>query len=379
MSRIRVAMVGLRAPWGTEGGVEQVVGELAPRLVARGCEVTVYCRRRYNPLGEGVHQGVRLVDLDTLYTKHLEAIVHTGLALPLAIRGADVVHLHATGPALLSWLPRLAGRATVVTVHGLDWKRDKWGPVARGALWVGAWAAGAVPHRVIAVGQHLASHFRAAYGADAVYLPNGVGEIPEVPLGRAGVDGLKPRGYALFVGRIVPEKALEQLLEAWDALRPDLPLVIVGGANYAEEYLDWLRALAPPGVIFAGPRFGESRDALLRNARFFVYPSRIEGLPVAPLEALSAGLPVLLSDIAPHREILRAGEQDWGAGWLVPSGGWAAALRCALEATPEALQAMGQAGAALVRARFGWDNVADRTVEVYREALALAGRGPGGL
>ena len=86
-------MIGLRAPWGTEGGVERAVGELTPRLAAQGCEVTVYCRRRYNTLGEGVHNGVRLVDVGTVYSKHLEAIVHTALATPRAIPGADVVHI----------------------------------------------------------------------------------------------------------------------------------------------------------------------------------------------------------------------------------------------------------------------------------------------
>ena len=100
LPRVRVAMVGLRAPWGPEGGVERSVAELAPRLVERGIDVTVFCRRRYNARGEGVFEGVRLRDHGTIYTKHLEAIVHTARAAPLAALGADLVHFHATGPAM---------------------------------------------------------------------------------------------------------------------------------------------------------------------------------------------------------------------------------------------------------------------------------------
>ena len=190
MRPLRVAMVGLRAPWGAEGGVEQSVAELAPRLVELGCEVTVFCRRRYNPLGPGEHRGVRLMDVGTVYTKHLEAIVHTAAVLPRAIQRADVVHLHATGPALLSWLPRLVGKAVVVTVHGLDWQRDKWGAGASLALRVGAASAARFPHEVIVVGQHLQRHYEETYGRATVCIPNGVGDIARPPLERGDVPGL---------------------------------------------------------------------------------------------------------------------------------------------------------------------------------------------
>lgn len=377
MSRpLRVAMVGLRAPWGTEGGVEQSVAELAPRLVGLGCEVTVYCRSRYNALGPGMHHGVRLVDVDSVYTKHLEAIVHTARALPAAIREADVVHVHATGPALLSWAPRALGRATVVTVHGLDWQRDKWGPFARAALRVGALASATFPHRTVVVGHHLEEHYRQSYHRDAVFIPNGVGRIGRPPLEEGGVPGLSPRGYLLFVGRLVPEKGLMRLITAWKASGVGLPLVVVGGGTYSGDYVARLRAAAPAGVIFPGPRYEAARDALLAHARAFVYPSRVEGMPLAPLEAMAAGVPVFLSDIPPHREILlghvaqpaREIERS-GPGWRVPEGRWEQALTLAEALDPLEAEAMGAAGRALVRARFGWDEVARRTLEVYQQAL----------
>lgn len=365
-------MVGLRAPWGADGGVERAVGELAPRLSQRGCAVTVLCRKRYNPLGAGSHNGVRLVDVDTVYTKHLEAFVHTAAAMPSCVANADVVHVHATGPALWSWMPRLAGRATVVTVHGLDWQRDKWGAGARAALRLGAWSAAHFPHRVIVVGKHLAQHYEQRYGIVATWVPNGVAPIPAVPLQASGVPGLVSGRFLLLLGRLVPEKGVEGLLEAYGASGLEMPLLIVGGSSYSDDYVERLEALAPPGVIFTGPLHGEQRDALLGHARALVLPSRLEGFPLAPLESLSAGRPVLLSDIPPHRELL----DGVGAGWLVPEGRdhWVAALRRLAAADDDELDRRGETGRGYVHRRFTWESVADQTIDVYRQALADARR-----
>lgn len=369
---LRVAMVGLRAPWGAEGGVEQSIAALAPRLVQRGCAVTVYCRRRYNALGPGIHHGVRLVDVDTVYGKHTEAFLHTALATPRAALTHDVVHLHAMGPALFSWLPRLAGRATVVTVHGLDFARDKWGPVARTALRAGAWCAATFPHHTIVVGDHLAQAYDRRWGRDTTVVPNAGDTITDAPFSAAEVEGLQPGAYLLYLGRIVPEKGLGRLLRAYGEADIDLPLVITGAALHASDTLERLRRDAPPGVRFTGPRYGVARDALVRHARAFVNPSRLEGLPLAPLEAMGCGVPVLLSDIAPHREILPE-ELDGAGGWIVPDGGWTEALRRVAAASPEMLRLMGGMAADHVGARFSWDAAADRTLEVYRRALAAAG------
>lgn len=362
-------MVGLRAPWGTEGGVERVVGELAPRLVTLGCEVTVYCRRRYNPLGAGTHHGVRLVDVDTVYSKHLEAIVHTAAATPRALLRADVVHIHATGPSLMSWMPRLVGRPAVVTLHGLDWQRQKWGRAARLVLQAGAWSAATFPHKLIAVGEHLKTHYEQTYGVSPTFIPNGVSPIPEVPLSAAEVPGLTERGFLLFVGRLVPEKGLERLMAGYAASGTTLPLVIVGGATHMDAYADKLAALAPPGVMLVGPRFGAARDALLSHARAFVLPSHLEGFPLAALEAMESGLPVLLSDIPPHQELLSGAPE---AGWLV--GDWESGLTALNSAADADLVRRGLLGRSLVRTSYSWDSIAEQTMAVYREAAAMCTR-----
>lgn len=364
---MRVAMVGLRAPWGTEGGIEAAVGMLAPRLAARGLDVSVLCRPAYNPLGPGTFEGVRLIDVPTVRGKHLEAFVHTGAALPAAIARADVVHLHACGPALWAWLPRLAGRAVVVTVHGLDWQRDKWSAPARLALRAGAWSAGVFPHQVIAVGAHLQDWMQAHGRRAATFIPNGVEPIPAVPLHQAGVPGLRSGRFLLALGRLVPEKGLSLLIDAWRRSGTALPLVITGGDTYVEDHAAALRAGAPDGVHFTGPLYGPARDALLTHARALVSPSRLEGFPLSPLESLSAGRPVLLSDIAPHRELLGG-----GGGWLVPreSDAWARALSDLERRPDEEVDAEGRRGQHAVRAAYGWDAIAARTEGVYRQALA---------
>jgi glycosyltransferase involved in cell wall biosynthesis len=362
---LRIAMVGLRAPWGTEGGVEHAVAALAPRLAARGCAVSVYCRRRYNSLGPGIHEGVRLVDVDTIYSKHAEAFMHTALAAPRAALGADVVHVHATGPALFSWMPRVLGTPSVVTVHGMDWQRAKWGLVARSVLRAGAWSAATWPNEVIVVGRHLQDTFQERYGRATTWIPNGVDPIPQVPLAAAEVPELESGRYLLYLGRIVPEKGLVRLIEAYRSSGVTLPLVVTGGATHAEEHGRALRAMAPAGVRFTGPRHGPARDALYNHARAFVLPSHLEGFPLAPLEAMAAGTPVLLSDIPPHHELL--GDHGEGrGGWIVPDNGWADALGRVADTPDEDLATVGEAGRVHVGERYSWDAIADRTLAVYR-------------
>lgn len=364
-------MLGLRAPWGTEGGVEQAVGELAPRLAATGVDVTVYCRGRYNPHGSGPRAGVRLVDTPTLYRRSLEALVHTGLAAPRATWSADVVHLHACGPALFSGVPALVGRPVVVTLHGKDWERDKWGPAARMFLRSGAWMAGHAATEIITVSAGLEAWCREHYPAPVTHIPNGVAPHEPVPWEPAVFPELRPGGYHLFLGRLVPEKEIHTLLRAVTRAPPRLPVVITGGGSYTDDYVDQLHRAAPAGVIFTGPRFGYEKAMLLTHARSFLFPSRVEGLPIALLEAMAAGLPTLASQIPPNLEVLG----DCG-GWRLPVGdaaAWGDALHAVEEAPPELLARLAAEGRARVDAAFGWDAVVAATRRVYDRVRAPRG------
>lgn len=365
-STFRVAMLGLRAPWGAEGGVELAVGELAPRLAATGVDVTVYCRGRYNPHGTGAHRGVRLVDTPTVYRRSLEALVHTGLAAPRAALSADVVHLHACGPALFAGVPALFGTPAVVTLHGKDWERDKWGHAARLFLQSGAWMAGHASTEIIAVSRGLSLWCEENYPAPVTHIPNGVATHGAVPWDPSAFPALAPGGYHLFLGRLVPEKEIDTLLRAVARAAPTLPIVITGGGSYTDAYVERLHREAPRGVLFTGSRFGREKAMLLTHARSFLFPSRVEGLPIALLEALAAGLPTLVSDIPPNLEVLGA-----VGGWRLPVAdveAWGAALRAVEAATPAHLATIGAEGRARVKAAFGWDAVVAATLGVYERA-----------
>ena len=361
---LRVAMVGLRAPWGAEGGVESAVGALSPRLVARGHEVTVYCRPAYNPHGTSIVNGVRLVDVPTVTGVGTEAFVHSALAAARATARHDVVHLHACGPALFAPIPRAAGRAAVVTVHGLDWEREKWGPAARRIRRRGARVGARTASRTIAVSEHVAAAVR-ALGGRVTTIPTGVAPHTPEPWDPARFPDLRPGRYVLALGRLVPEKEHRTLLRAAEA--SGVTVAVVGGAPAGDPYTRALHAHASPRVVFTGARYDAEKRMLLTHARAFALPSRVEGLSIALLEAAAAGLPLLVSAIPPNLEVI--GDAP---AWRLPVGddaAWARALAEVEQLDADALARIGRATAAAVCSRYDWDAVTTRTEAVYRAAM----------
>jgi glycosyltransferase involved in cell wall biosynthesis len=364
---MKIAMVGLRSPWGTEGGVEQSVAELAPRLARRGWDVTVYCRDRYNPHGNCVRDGVRLVDVPTVYSRSLEALVHSAVCAPRAALRHDLVHIHACGPGLFAPLPRLLGRSTVVTIHGKDWEREKWGPAARTLLRAGSDVAMNAADRLIVVSRALEEWYAGRARAPVRRVPNGVAPHDGVAWDPSIFPMLRPGRYLLFIGRLVPEKGIDTLVAAARRAALAMPVVIVGGSSYTPGYVARLRREASEGVVFTGPRFGLEKRMLLSHARAFVFPSRMEGLPIALLEAMAAGLPVAVSDIPPNAEAVG----ETGA-WKVPVdevGAWAGALSRLESSDGQILRAMGSRLRERATKHFSWDAVADRTAAIYGELV----------
>ncbi len=370
MSRkLKVAMAGLRAPWGAEGGVEAHVAALAPRLAARGAYVTVYCRDRYNPHGNCTREGVRLADAPTVYSRSAEAFVHSALVAPRACLRHDLVHLHACGPGLFAPVPRALGRRSVVTLHGRDWTRDKWGAMARQVLHAGARVAVHGANAVISVSHELGAWAAAEGGRAVDVIPNGVEAHVPVAWDPSIFPMLRPGRYFLFLGRLVPEKGLDTLVDAARIARPQMPVVITGGGAYSSGHVAHLHRTAPEAhVVFAGPRFGLEKRMLLTHARAFVFPSRVEGLPVALLEAMAAGLPLLASDIPPNDEA-HGGLATWRLPVDAPEA-WARALHEAETADAGRRAQAGAACRARVAAHFDWDTVADRTMALYERVLA---------
>ncbi|MHB8488107.1 MAG: glycosyltransferase family 4 protein [Candidatus Dormibacteria bacterium] len=376
MRPARIAFIGQRGVPATIGGIEHHVEEIGSRLVLRGHDVTVYTRASYARTHITEYRGMHVRYIPTAPTKHLEALVHSGLSTAVAMlpgpKHADILHYHAIGPSVFTPLPRaLTRRGVVLTVHGLDYDRDKWGMGARAALRSAGWISAHVPHATISVSRNLADYYRARYGRVAHYIPNGVAApIERPPRLISERFGLRGRDYALFLGRLVPEKAPDLLLRAFRTVDTSSRLVIAGGSSFTDRYVHELEVLAArdPRVLMVGPVEGELLHELYSNAALFVLPSRLEGLPLTLLEAASYRLPLVASDIPPNREVI--GDPRPG-GRMFPSGDEEALAR-ALHETLADLEAE-LAGARVlgdrVVADYDWDDATDATEVVYEAVL----------
>lgn len=356
-------MIGQRGVPATFGGIEHHVEQVGARLAARGHAVDVYCRANYVDAGLATHRGMRVRRLPTLGTKHLDALVHSALSSVVALgRRYDVVHYHALGPGLVAPLTRgLSGARVVLTVHGLDDERAKWGGAAQAVLRSAGWMSAHVPHATVVVSRALAAHYDQRYGRATAFIPNGV-VAPASPVREPD----RPP-YVLFVGRLVPEKAPDVLIRAFARVPGDARLVLAGGSSFTDDYVTELSALAAadPRVSLPGYVYGEQLARLYAGAAAFCLPSALEGLPLTLLEAASHGLPVVASAIPPHVEVLGG---DGPGKRLVPSGD-VAALAAAL-ADVLADPVLERKGALDLRehvlATYDWDVAVDRLEALYR-------------
>lgn len=376
---MKVVFIGAKGVPPKFGGVEVHVDELSRGLVRKGGRAVVYVRSWYTPRLLQTHGGVRLVHLPTIRTKHLDAAVHTFLAtVHCLFTDADVVHYHGIGPAAFSVLARAAGRRVLVTIHRLDWAADKWSPPARMMLKIAERLAVRSAHAVVAVSGDTAGHIRRRYGIEATVIPNAVPPAGRRPLSGMGTRfGLEPRKYVLFFGRLVPEKRPDWLVRAFleaPASSQGLKLVLAGGASGTENYVRRLRDMAggDPRIVFTGNVAGEDKEELLTNALLFVLPSRLEGHPIALLEARGYGLGCLVSDIDAHREVVADGKD----GILFRAddyGGFAAALRRIL-GDPARIRDLGRRALEAETSRPGWEDVVTKTLSLYRSLAARSGR-----
>ena len=377
--RLRIAVLGTRGIPEVMGGVETHCQALYPRLVAKGHSVTLFARKGYVADGApATYHGVEVIPLWTPRRKSLEAICHTAygvLWIACHRRRFDLVHIHAIGPALLIPLAKLIGLRVVMTHHGADYDRKKWGPLAKWVLRQGEKVGCRFASAVITVSRHIKTCIKELYGTNGQFIPNGV----PVPIRlHAGTTlmryGLEPSRYILAMGRLVPEKGFHDLLSAFGGIETDWKLIIAGAADHEDDYSRGLlrQAQSDRRVVMAGFVKGKELAELLSCAALFVLPSYHEGLPIAVLEAMSYGLPLLTSDIPANKELAPA-EVTFPVGDI-------AALRDKLTAFV-ACPWNGDAGRDLVSREYDWDVIADSTEKVYlsvmpqpRQRMLVCGR-----
>jgi glycosyltransferase involved in cell wall biosynthesis len=363
--RLRIAFIGGRGVISKYSGIETYYEEVGKRLAAMGHEVSIYCRNYFTP-AVPEHNGMRLVRLPTIRSKHLETLVHTLLSTAHALtQRYDVVHYHALGPALFSFIPRIAGAKTGVTVQGLDWQRKKWSGFASAVLRLGERASARLPNGTMVVSRTLQQHYREVHGVEALYVPNGGLLRARTEPRKIFEWGLEPGKYILFLGRFSPEKNCHLLIEAFERIESqigaDVKLVLAGASSYCDDYSRELKNHASERILMLDWVSGETLDELLTNAMMFVLPSDLEGLSLALLDAMGAGLCVLASDVPENREAVE------GAGFLFKRGDakdLAERLRF-LIANPAAREAAGRTARKRIAQEYQWQAIAEEIESVY--------------
>jgi glycosyltransferase involved in cell wall biosynthesis len=309
--------------------------------------------------------------LPTIRSKHLETFIHSLLStLHAMASNSDIVHYHCLGPALFSFLPRLVGKKTVVTVQGLDWQRSKWGPCAARILRWGETAAVTMPDATMVVSQTLRQHFRDHHGRETIYVPNGAAIAPpRVPPQPLQWDLLRDN-YVLFLGRFSPEKNCHLLIDAFEKVETDMKLVLAGGSSHSDYYVETLRRHESDRIRFLPWVSGSSLEDLLSNAALFVLPSELEGLSLALLDAMAAGVCVLTSDIPENKELVE------GAGFTFERGNSADLQRMldVLVHNPEMRRQAADRQRLRVRGEYQWAEVARSIEATYLRVLGWPAR-----
>ncbi len=374
---LRVAMIGLRGIPGTSGGVEVAVEHIAPLLVEQGIDMTVYCRSSYCASRQKNFKGVKLIYLKTLNTKFTEALVHSFLSTAHALFCRyDVIHYHALGNGIFALFPRLFGTKTVVTVHGMDYQREKWGLVAKKCLQASERVIGWTANAVISVSKKIKRHYKDVYNKEDVsYIPNGV--IPPPKMSVTAIQSLdygnphiETGQYYLFLSRLVPEKGIDVLIRAFKNLDTKKKLVIVGDHTHTQDYVMQVKKLAADDdrIIFTGGKFGKEKDSLFRGAYCFILPSSIEGLPIVLLEAMSYGIPCVVSNIEESMDVTLGDE--YAFDFKVGSVEDLQKVLAWCDKHPEECKAKGEKAQAMVLELYKWERVAKHTKQVYEDVTS---------
>jgi glycosyltransferase involved in cell wall biosynthesis len=374
---MRIAVIGAKGLPPKQGGIEHYCAEVYPRMVRAGHSVDLYARSSYTDgywLENDEFQGVRVISLPDLHMRGVDAFITSALGAIASVGNRyDIVHFHALGPSLFTFLPRISpGCKVVVTCQGLDWQRAKWGNFSTRLIQLGEKAAVQFAHGLIVVSDALQTYFQRTYDRQTVYIPNApacYGESDE-SFGYGTTLGLEKGRYALFLGRLVPEKRPDLLVEAFSQLKPfGWKLVLAGGVSDTKSYTSELlaRVANNKDIVFAGELRGSRLWEIVRGAGLFTLPSDLEGLPLAMLEAMSEGVPVLASDIPPHQQLLNGGR-----GILFTAGNVESCVR-SLDwaiAHPQQLAVMAKSAQRHIQLNYSWDRITSETLKLYTSLLA---------
>lgn len=314
---MKIAMIGHKRVPSREGGVEIVVEELSTRLVKMGHQVDIYNRKGKNVQDKNAdkqnkrikeYKGTRIITIPTINKKGIDALIYSFFASIRALFGKyDVLHYHAEGSCAMLWIPHLFRKRIVVTIHGLDWQRSKWGGFATKYIKFGEKLATKYADEIIVLSKGVQKYFKDTYNRDTHFIPNGVNKptIRKSDIIKKKY-GLDENQYILFLARIVPEKGVQYLIDAYKQINTDVKLVIAGGASHTNDFLEEIKRKASEDnrIIMTGFVQGEEFEELYSNCLIYCLPSDVEGMPISLLEAMSYGKLCLVSNIEENVQVI---------------------------------------------------------------------------
>lgn len=373
-NKLNIAMLGHKRIPSREGGIEIVVEELSTRMVKLGHHVTCFNRKGHHVSGSefdscqlSEYKGVKLKPVWTLDKKGFAALSSSFCAAIKAAFGKyDVVHFHAEGPCAMLWIPKLFGKRCIATIHGIDWKRAKWGGFASKYIKFGEKVAVKYADEIIVLSEGVQKYFMDTYGRKTVFIPNGINRpVISEPRMIKEKFGLDKDRYVLFLGRLVPEKGISYLIEAFKQIDTDKKLVIAGGSSDTNVFLRQIKKLAEidERIIFTGFVQGQLLEELYSNAYVYVLPSDLEGMPLSLLEAMSYGNCCVVSDIAECAEVVEDNAVIFQKSNVEQ-------LKEKLQDLcdhPDKVKLYKESASDFICQKYNWDDVVDRTVVLYRK------------
>ena len=371
--KLNIAMLGHKRIPSREGGIEIVVEELSTRMVETGHSVTCYNRSGHHVSGKefdgGSHKeykGVKLKSVFTINRKGLAAMTSSFFgAICTAFGKYDVVHFHAEGPCAMLWLPKLFGKRCIATIHGIDWQRAKWGGFASKYIKSGEKVAVKYADEIIILSEGVQKYFMETYGRKTAFIPNGVNRpILRDPQMIKEKYCLDIDEYILFLGRLVPEKGITYLIEAFKKVQTDKKLVIAGGSSDTDAFMQELKKLAEDDdrIVFTGFVQGQMLEELYSNAYVYTLPSDLEGMPLSLLEAMSYGNCCLTSDIAECAEVVEDKAILFKKSDI---DDLKEKLQYACD-NPDAVKKLKDGAADFICGKYNWDDVVEQTLKLYQ-------------
>lgn len=372
--KVSIAMIGHKVVPSRRGGIELVLTTLCPLLVKKGNKVTCYNRSKdkveneyINAVKDNFYNGVLIKNVWTLNKRGLAALTSSFTAAICSSFGDyDIIHFHAEGPSAALWIPKIFRKRCIVTVHGLDWKREKWSK-GFGAKYIKFGEKVLAKHadEIIVLSKGVQKYFEDVYKRKTHFIPNGVNK----PINR-NVDiiketwGLKKNGYYLCLSRLTEEKGIHYLIKAFNELKTDKKLVIAGDTSDTDDYVAFLKELASKNrnIIFTGFVSGKVLDELYSNTYVYILPSNIEGMPLSLLEAMSYGNCVIGSDIPEISDVI----EDKGITFKKSN---VEDLRDKLEFVENNESIVSyykKNSSSFICEKYNWDDVATETIKVYR-------------